>query len=148
MYYLSFRFYFKWSKLLFIISSTFVNIFVIGYLIYHFNNIDLTNTNTIIAILVSIIYVITSTIKDYYLYKSKTVSFDSSFLYIWENKKISRKIEIACIKRVVRKFHFYYLITFHEKCSPFKKILFFISPNPPFTKPENVKKLIKIIQNN
>jgi hypothetical protein len=145
MHKLSFKFAFPWIRHIAIIVSVIVNIILLIKLVAIFYNINDADKNTFIGMLIMITFIILSSYYDYFLYISKTIYFDNTHLHIMDIIDKGEKIEISTIVEVRRKMHYFYYIKYKSSVDNFRVVYFFISPNPPFTKPDNVKLLLSAI---
>jgi hypothetical protein len=140
---LSFRFYFGFAKEVILISGLIIRILLLillGYLILYRNN-------QIDVILFLIFYIVVTSIYDYYLLVSKNIKYDYLTLYVQRNKDVWEEIPIKNILRIKRTYHYFYTIHYKISDFPEKKVVFFISPNPPFCKTKKVKEVLSYVQN-
>ena len=135
---LSFEFKYFWIKFLAIFISISVNLFLIVNMI-----LALIKWNfkvLIVPVIVCIIYLIVSVIYNYLLYRSVTIKYDDQNLIIFNRNLISQTIPIKSIVKIKRTFFHFYRITYKLDINTDSKLYFYISPNPPLTKPAMVKK--------
>ncbi len=148
MQYLSFNTRFIPYKHIVIYGMAITNIFLFSFTMYLLftDNINLSKTSYFFGYILTYLYIVVSSNHLFHLFISKTLSFDNKYLYIWKGKKRVQKICLCCVSRISRRYHFFYVISFKETCNANNNdVYFFISPNPPFTTPDNVKQFIKLI---
>jgi hypothetical protein len=141
MNYLSFRFYFSFEKKAILISAVVIRIlllYLLGYLVLYKNN-------QIDVILFLIFYIIVTSIYDYYLLISKNIKYDSFALYI-ERGKNWEEIQLKFVTKIKRTFFYFYTINYKIDDNLDKKVIFYISPNPPFCRPKKINEIISYIQ--
>lgn len=136
---LSFKFYLKYGKNILLITSIIASIalflFMICYLLWGANN-------KIQVFCFLSLYISTSNIFNYYLIKSKSIKYDSDYLYIEHSNYNLEKIPIKNVVRIKRTYHYFYTIHYNSNKAEEETILFFISPNPSFFKSKKVKEVL------
>jgi hypothetical protein len=136
MHYLSFRFYIPWTKYLMIYFSFLTDIVILVFIVLILINSNYTPLKNLEVIAFITLYVSLSSIFNFLLLKSKTVQTDKEYLYIKQKKESIQKVDINCIDKLERKFHYFYKISFKKECMIDNDLYIFISPNPPFSRPK------------
>jgi hypothetical protein len=146
MNYLSFNFSFPWIKNVAIIVSIIVNIILVIYFFIIIAHGNLESSNAYISIGIIVTIILFSSYYDYFLYVSKPIIFDETYLYILGKKEPKERIPLSSIVEVKRGLHYFYLIRYENMEGANGAVYFFISPNPPFTKPSKLKLLLSLIE--
>ena len=133
---LSFRFFFPWTKYLMVYLSFLTDIAILVFIGLVLINSNYTPLKNIEIIAFITFYVSLSSIFNFLLLKSKTVQTDNEYLYIKQNKESIQKVDINCIDKLERKFHYFYKISFKKECNIYNDLYIFISPNPTFSRPK------------
>lgn len=136
---LSFQFDFKFSKLVLIICSLISTFAIIIFLFYYLVN-GISNKFGISCFLV--IYLIISNIFSYNISRSKNIVYDSKTLIIQINRNIFEEVPIRRVIKIKRTFFYFYTLYYWGPCNISKKVIFFISPNPSFSKPKQVEEVL------
>jgi len=136
---LSDRFTQSWIKAVSIIVSFMVSVGLICYLFF-FRETRFSS----LSVLIIVGYVIVSSVYDYYLIKSRQVSFNNEFIFIEREKKKVEKIALKNILKIKRKLFFFYKIIFRNTTGDVAEVFIFISPNPPFSEPKKIRQLKKL----
>ena len=90
----------------------------------------------------SVLYIFMSSVFDYYLIKSKSVKYDSSFLYIGNGGDNWREISIKSVVKIKRTYYCFCTIYCMRNDMLEDRIVFFLSPNPSFFKSEEIKEVL------
>lgn len=136
---LSFEFYLKYGRNILVITSIIANIVLFLFMVFYL----LWGTNNKIQVFCFLtLYISTSNIFNYYLIKSKSIKYDSSYLYIENSNDNLEKIPIKNVIRIRRTYHYFYTIYYNSNETVEGKIIFFISPNPSFFKSKKVKEVL------
>lgn len=84
---------------------------------------------------------------DILLFKSQNIKFDNANIYIASESNSFINVPLGKIKKIERKFYFFYKLEFSNG-TDFESIYFFISPNPPIKRPREISELLKSIESN
>ena len=140
---LSFEFYYKFLKKILIISSILSNFAILVFIIYYM----FWGTNyKILAFCFLMIYVIISSVYNYYLIKSKSIKYDSNSILIQIKPNNWEVISLKRIIKIKRTYHYFYTIYYKSSEASIEKVIFFISPNPSFSKSEKVKEIFNFAE--
>jgi len=146
MNYLSYKFYFNWTKYLMITIGFIINIiasFIIVKTIVNKTQFD--QSDTFVVLSVFFIYVVFSSFFYYYLFKSTDVMFDNKYIYIGNKKNNLKEIKLSHINKLKRKMLFFYLISFDEKQCNCEPIYVFMSMDIVIGAHSKIKKLRKFL---
>jgi hypothetical protein len=134
---LSFEFKYYWMKFFLIIIIIVVNLFLITIL-----GLSILNNNfTFLAILFTILYILESSIYGFLLYKSVSVKYDDTSIIILKKQIVQHQIDFSSIIKIKRTYYWFYRIEYNDEFDQHRTHYFYISPNPPFTQPDRIKKL-------
>jgi len=136
---LSFKFYWKFSKCLMVVTSIIANVLLLLFLVYY----PLWGGDSKMQVFCFLMsYILISGIFDYYLMKSKSVKYDSDFLYIENGNDNWRKISIKSVVKIKRTYYYFCTIYCKRNDMLEDRIVFFLSPNPSFFKSKEVKEVL------
>lgn len=136
---LSFKFYLKYGKNILVISSITTSIALLLFMLFYL----LWGTDNKIQVFCFLtLYLSTSNIFNYYLIRSKSVKYDSNFLYIENGHNNWKEIPIRSVVKIERTYHYFYTIYYKSTEILGGKVVFFISPNPSFFKSKKVKEVL------
>lgn len=123
-----------------VVSSVFTSIAIFIFMLYY---VLCGKNNRIEVFSFLTLYIVTTNIFNYYLIKSKIIKYDSDFLYIFNGDNNFDQISIKDVVRINRTYHYFYTIHY-IKSEVEEKVVFFISPNPPFSKSNKVKEILHL----
>jgi hypothetical protein len=138
MKYLSFNFYFKFGKYFLIISLFVVNLSLIIFNFYHY---ILNKNNNLEILCFSLLILLFDNIFEYYLLKSKTIKYNKELILIEYTSGDWIEIPITKIDKIKRTYFYFYNIHYKSFDGKNMKVIFFISPNPPFERFHKVKEV-------
>jgi hypothetical protein len=134
---LSFKFNLKCGKNLIVVASIIADVALFVFMVYYI----LWGTNDKIEVFCFLtLYLSTSNIFNFYLIKSKSIKYNSNFLYIENDNGKWEEIPIKSVIKIKRTYYYFYSI--YYEITSLKKVVFFISPNPSFFKSRKVKEIL------
>lgn len=136
---LSFQFYFKYGKAIYIACSAITNIAILSFASYYL----LYGINDKIWVFVFLMfYFFSSNIFNYYLIKSKAIKYNTKSIFVQNEFDVWIVIPINRIMKIKRTYHYFYTIHYINNDSYESIVIFFISPNPSFYKSIKIKEIL------
>jgi hypothetical protein len=133
MSYLSYSFKNKWIKPVIVIELILSNLILLSIIIFAIFNLNQIITRNITAGIILSVFFISNLIFNILFIQTKSVQIDNKLL-IYYDKGLTIKVPVEYILKIKRIFYYFYIIKFRENPFRVKPLIFFISPNPKFSR--------------
>lgn len=143
--FLSHQFSINLIKYIFFAVSIVLNLVIIISISLYFSINSNVEVDSLIAIIFFFLYCLYSFIYNYYLIRSKTLSFDNSNLYIHRRTKPPIIINIHDVISISKRYFYFYQISLRKNNHKTQKIYFLVTPYITLSKSDNVKTFKKIL---
>lgn len=142
---LSFVFKIPYGKQILLISTILMNLALLTFAIMYLLWGDEKKVTVMVFI---ILYTFVTSAFSYLLLKSRDIYYDDKLLYIKMARNQWMDVPLSKIKEVNRMYYYFYKISFFDNADiVFNEVYYFISPNPTFSKQDELKEVLQYAKN-